>query len=132
VTNLVIIRGASGSGKSTYASRHYPGFMHYEADQFFSLSGSYKFNPALLAQAHQWCQLKVETAIIQKHDVVVSNTFIKLWEMQHYLDLAKKYNCEVEVIELYTQYQNVHGVDQPKVNQMRSNFQPYNGATTVF
>ena len=132
MTKLVIIRGASGSGKSTYAKTNYRGYVNYEADQYFYRpDGIYQFDFRFLKNAHQWCQQKVEHAMLDGENIVVSNTFVQLWEMQAYLDLAKQYGYEVEVIEMKTQYQNIHDVPDDKVQSMIARFQPYAGAIHV-
>jgi MoxR-like ATPase len=97
---LCLLRGPSGTGKSTIA-RHLiekhnasdaiglPGW--YESDQFFTgLDGIYRFTISKLKVAHQWCQLETERAmLLQVPLVIVSNTFIAHWEMERYLNLPK-------------------------------------------
>ncbi len=45
-TNLILIRGLPGSGKTTFAKELAStfGVKHYEADMFFEVDGVYKFN----------------------------------------------------------------------------------------
>lgn len=56
-------------------------------------------------------------------DVVVSNTFIKLWEMKPYLDAAKA--CEHQVIlkVMRGKWKNVHGVPESVVRRMADQFE---------
>jgi hypothetical protein len=57
-------------------------------------------------------------------DVAVSNTFIRQWEIEPYRQLAAKYDYNVVIKTMNGNYQNVHGVPQSKVEQMRQNFEP--------
>lgn len=131
IQEVVLIRGSAGSGKSTYAKSHYPNHVHLEADMYFSLSGIYKFDASKLRYAHEWCQNEFKKALLSGKNVVVSNTFIKLWEMKFYLDYCKNNNILHKVIRLTTQFTNVHGVPTDKVEQMRKSIQPYAGETII-
>lgn len=117
---LVIIRGLPGSGKSTYAKKHFPHHKHFEADMFFTRNGAYEFDSTKLNQAHRWCQTEVHKALSKGYDVVVSNTFIQAWEFDTYLDIVGEFkDCQLTVIELKTQFKNIHGVPDEKLEQMK-------------
>lgn len=129
---LYLIIGIPGSGKSTKANEIISQYksknmsiLHYEADMFFEKDGQYKFNPALLGQAHSWCQKKTERAMMDHIDVIVSNTSLTPKERYVYLALAKLYDYEVEVITMTNEFQNVHGVPQNKLELMKQRFIPY-------
>jgi predicted kinase len=119
---LTLVRGVSGSGKSTYAkSLGIP--AHFEADMYFYKDGEYRFNPRQLGDAHAWCRAMTEQHLRANHDVVVSNTFIKKWEIQPYIDLANELGIPYEVVELKTSYGNIHGVPEEKIKQMQENWE---------
>lgn len=124
---LTVIRGASGSGKTTLAKAmaNTYGARYVEADMFFTSQGKYSFDFKKLKDAHAWCKKTVENEMLDGLDVIVSNTFTKLWEMQPYLDMAKQYGYSVQVIHCQGRFKNVHGVPEEKVQQMRDNFEPY-------
>jgi len=125
---LYIIRGVPGSGKSTKAREllvKNPKLKHFEADMFFERDGLYKFNPAKIKDAHQWCQNGVRSALREGHSVIVSNTFTKIWEMVAYIQMAKEQGASVEVLTLDGGYENVHGVPKEKVQEMRDRFEKY-------
>lgn len=118
--SLILVRGAPGSGKSTYAKTL--GIKdHFEADMWFDLNGGWQ--PDKIKEAHEWCQNQAEEAMKAGRPVVVANTFIRLWEMQHYIDLAEKYGYQVEEIIANGGFDNVHGVPKDKVDLMRSNLE---------
>lgn len=116
--HLLIIRGLPGSGKSTLAKTL--GRFHVEADMFFVKNGIYQFDKTKIREAHEWCFNTVCDALRFK-DVVVSNTFTRIWEMQKYLDLPNPKT----VITVEGNYGNVHGVPPSVVEEMRKRWEPY-------
>ena len=128
---LLLIRGIHGSGKSTYAKSILKLYQeagkpicHYEADMYFTNSnGSYIFDPTLLRDAHEWCQASVKHALETKHSCIVSNTFIKKWELQPYIDMASSLKVPVTILTMEGKYGNIHGVPDEKIQQMIKNFE---------
>ena len=104
--NLVLVRGVSGSGKSTFVAALWDvsTIIRWSTDNFFMVDGEYKFDPALLGENHQKCQDAVERSMKLKVNdpydcvIMVDNTFTKQWEMDPYFDLAKKYDFRVHTI----------------------------------
>lgn len=131
MTQLYIIRGAPGSGKTTLARK----FLHmglvdayYEADQYMTdAEGNYRFDPSRLKQCHERCQKEVFSELFGGCNVAVSNTFTRLWEMQPYFDAAKELGVTVTVIKCEGNFGNVHGVPEEKVTEMRRRFEDYEG-----
>jgi predicted kinase len=127
---LILIRGISGSGKTTYAKKlieQDPSLSHYEADMFFSKDGSYAFNPAKLKDAHAWCKAKTEEDLRNGKSVIVSNTFTQKWVIDPYIQLGKKYGAEVIIKKATGNYQNVHGVPPEALDRMRSRWENLEG-----
>ena len=122
---LIIIRGISGSGKTTEAETNYPNHEHFEADMFFIEEGEYKFNPQMLPQAHQWCQIKVHNALELGKNVVVANTFTRRWELIPYVEMAKEMGVPYKVLRMTTEYENTHGVPADAVARMKSRFEDF-------
>lgn len=127
---LYIIRGVSGSGKTTLAKSIWCDLVncrHFEADMFFIKDdGSYVYEPDRIKDAHQWCQLAVEQAMrssARVGSIIVSNTFTRKWEYEHYLRLADRYGFDVEIIVCRGEYQNTHGVPDHIVQAMRDRFE---------
>lgn len=92
---------------------------------FFEADGDYIFNRDGLADAHRWCQNKTEEAMkANDGDIVVSNTFVRRWELSTYLNLAEKYGFTVHVRTMTGNYKSVHDVPESTIQMMKENFQP--------
>jgi hypothetical protein len=135
---LILCRGISGSGKSTFAKTL--GCPVYEADSFFmvhrdfetneiitrhQVNGEYIFDPTKLKEAHESCINSVEGSMIDSvSKIAVANTFTQEWEMVPYFVLAEKYGYNVFSIVVENRHRgtNVHGVPEEKIEQMRNRF----------
>jgi len=121
---LFLIRGVSGSGKTTTANLlsengKYPVLS---ADMFFEDSeGNYNWDSSKLKDAHAWCKYQVEglmrdfefnpfpvrsTRVASSmgylsgfysdfSKIFVANTFTQEWEMEDYFKLAEQYGYQV-------------------------------------
>lgn len=118
---IVLIRGVPGSGKTTKAKSEYPDHKLIEADQFFMRGGKYCYDRSKIKDAHEWCQNSAKWWLSRGHDVVIANTFTRVWEMQPYLDMG----YPVNVVEATGNYDNVHGVPTGVVDRMRERFEEY-------
>lgn len=123
---LVLIRGLPWSGKSTKA-QSMEGFTHIEADMFFMDNGEYKYDSNKIKEAHLWCQNETKKQLLNGNNVVVSNTFTRYFEMASYFKMARELNVEIQVIETFGKFQNVHGVPDEVINRMRERWEPFLG-----
>jgi predicted kinase len=115
---LILVRGLPGSGKSTYAKTL--GLEHYEADMYFEQIG---FNPALLKDAHNWCQVETYAALRRGESVVVSNTFTQRWELRPYYDIAQRCGARVEEVVMRGDYGSIHGVPAETIRCMAARWE---------
>jgi predicted kinase len=121
---LVIIRGLPGSGKTTLAKRMIgAGFLHFEADKFFERDGQYRFDATRLSEAHDDCLSRTMQAIDDGYDVVVSNTFTRMLEMEPYINGAKERGVTVAIMETTGAFENVHGVPRDAIDRMRARWE---------
>lgn len=120
---LYLIRGVSGSGKSTFAATL--GCPVYSADDFFMVDGEYKFDPNKLTAAHRECQIKVDTAMCCEETIAVANTFTQAWEMKAYFDLAELHGYTVFSIIVENRHggKNEHGVPDVGVQRQKDRFE---------
>lgn len=97
---LFVVRGPSGTGKSTIAKHlgGVPDVNWFEADNFFYTDEGYKFDPSKLGQAHKFCKHGVEAAMENLIPIIiVSNTGTRIREISHYLKLAEEKGYRVIV-----------------------------------
>jgi len=115
---LILIRGVSGSGKSTMAQQMV-GYVHLEADMFFMKGGKYCYEPSQIKDAHSWCQQETLRNLNAGNNVVVSNTFTCIWEMKPYLSMG----YPVQIIEAKGNWRNVHNIPEHVIDRMKNRWQ---------
>lgn len=122
---LILIRGLPGSGKSTLA-RSLRYYINVEADTYFlNDEGDYIFDSTKIKEAHAWCLADTELNLTYLRSVAVSNTFTQMWEMQPYIDLAKKLYIPFHVVECKGNFGSIHGVPQEVIERMKSRWEEY-------
>ena len=129
---LILLRGLPGAGKSTLAKvilqfRETDEPEVLSADDFFvNENGVYEFDAQKIKEAHQYCQFRCsERMRQQKAKIVVANTFTQEWEMDDYFKMAERYNYRVHTVVVENRHgnENVHGVPEDKLQQMKNRFQ---------
>ena len=130
VKKLVLMKGLPGSGKSTLAKKlaeENDGVI-YSTDNYFMVDGQYKFDGKLLGQAHKWNRINVLCALILgKNYVIVDNTNVSYYEIEPYVEMALKYNYQIEIVapnnpdkfdvDLLVE-RNTHGVPREAIERM--------------
>lgn len=114
---VIILSGIPGSGKSTYAAASGERTVVCSADHYFEKSGSYRFDPSKLGEAHAECLRRfVDTLSAGTADtLIVDNTNTTALELAPYVAVCAAFGvvprlvtveCDPEVA-----YQrNQHGV----------------------
>jgi hypothetical protein len=115
---LVLIRGLPGSGKS-FKAKNMGGYVHLEADMYMEFSGQYVYDASKVRVAHDWCVASARQSLEQGENVVVSNTFTRIWELQRYVDLG----FPVRIIEMTGLWPNIHGVPEDKIELMAAHWE---------
>ena len=125
---LYLIRGVSGSGKSSLAqcllNSGVVAAIH-EADSYFTQEdGGYVFNPSKLGQAHSLCQANAFEDLKAGKSVAVSNTSTTEKEVAVYQQMAEELGAKFVslVVESRHSGKNQHGVPEEKLEQMRKRF----------
>ncbi len=134
-----MIIGIPGTGKTTKAKEIIETYKkenkmlyHYEADMFFEKDGKYEFDKTKLKQAHMWCFNNFKEALKQNVDVIVSNTFVNMYERRKYIREAVINNYEIEVITMTTEYGSIHNVPEYTIKHMKKLFQPFTNKEIEF
>ena len=130
---LYIIRGISGSGKSSLAKQITR--WNVAADDFPGLYNGGSYNIQLQKFSHEWCEAQVERWMQQKkRQIAVHNTFVKPKYCQQYLELAAQYGYAVQVICTEAvilpsgEYPgNIHNVTADVLERQQQNWQTFTG-----
>lgn len=96
---MIILRGLSGSGKSTVArALASTGAIVCSADDYFMRGDDYRFNPRDLPKAHADCVARVHRALIKGLSVIVDNTHTRHWEYSGYVRMAREAGYTVDIV----------------------------------
>ena len=127
---LIILRGVSGAGKSTYAKHlveiykqafsalkgYGDRVKHVEADQFFYDDlGNYNFDANKLQHAHSWCKSTVQAAMsVGLEIIIISNTSTTEKELKPCIELAEIFDYEIISLVVENRHGNtdVHAVPE--------------------
>jgi len=135
---IVILRGHSGSGKSTYAKKlcnllpENKKSVICSADNYFIKDGEYKFDYQKLNEAHAYCFAKFYVAVEQRCDlIIVDNTNTRLFEISPYIMFARIKETPADLIEVITLScsvslaadRNIHGVPRGSIENMKKRFE---------
>ena len=119
---LYLIRGVSGSGKTTFAHRICENVI--SADDFFMKDGVYCFNPRHLSIAHEWCREQTKIMLNEGKTVAVANTFTQEWEMEEYFRIADSFGVDVFSIIVENRHGNrsVQNVPSEVIDRQAARF----------
>lgn len=120
-TDLVIVRGLPGSGKSTYA-KTFEDTIIIEADMWWYRNKNleYQFDIEKLHEAHRWALQTVEALLASGQDVAIVNTNLAFKEAKGYIKFAKSIGCNIRVhtTNKEVNYGSIHGVPSEVMNRM--------------
>ena len=129
MTKLFLIRGVSGSGKSSLSRELLlNGVVDtiVEADDFFYNNNNYEFDVSKLGLAHNQCKERVISSLMEGKSVAVSNTSTREQDVKTYQNIAKK--CSAKFISIIVENRNdtssIH--DVPEEVLTRQAIQLYN------
>ena len=123
--NVIILRGVSGSGKSSFAKLISNAVVCTADDYFMDENGNYNFDPTKIGKAHEECQKKFLDAFKNPDviNVVVANTNTKPSDYKFYEDVAKTAGIKVfyVVVEKRHNKNNIHSVPDFVLSRQHTN-----------
>ena len=127
-----ILRGLSGTGKSTLAKALGNKDSIFSTDDLFMVDGEYQFDPSKLGEYHAE-NLRLATEFMERFApyttpaiCVIDNTNTQHWEYEKYIEAAKENGFMVQIISvdwkredipLYAE-RNSHGVPEEAIRRM--------------
>lgn len=120
---LILIRGLPGSGKSTFAKTF--NCFHVESDMFFIRDGKYEWKASENAEAARNREQFVRLALQCNMDVVVSDVFYQISEIEPYEKMAQEYGAIFSVYKMNNSYRDIHNVSQCHIEIFKKRWEPY-------
>lgn len=127
--HVVVLRGISGSGKSSYAREHYPTYEIVSADSFrYDETGVYHFDPKKSSSDHEACFNQFIQLLDEGRDVVVDNTNTLYSYYERYIVSGFKRGAKIEVVTLHCDPQiavqrNLHGTPKETIGRQYQSLQ---------
>ena len=128
---LILYRGWPGAGKSYAAHHMFPGVLLVENDMFHMRDGQYQWSKENMPSAISWCIDMVKTALKNKFDVVVANTFTKWRFVEAYRKIAEEFGAEFHVYRCVGNFKNTHGLSDKIVKSFENAMEDWPGETIV-
>lgn len=125
MSEVTILRGISGAGKSKFAAVNHPTTYVVSADHFFQTAAGYRFDATKLSEAHALCLRHFVEAVRNNVNVVVDNTNTSVEEIAPYYAIAEAYGRDVEIVTLDISIEvaaerNVHAISIESVRHQAS------------
>lgn len=113
--NLIILRGVSGAGKSTFCNLIGGNKVVCCADDFFTdIHGNYKWYPDGLGKAHKYCAEQFDKALDDDtiDNIIIANVNAKPADWKYYVDKATEQGLKVTFVVLENRHGNkdIHSV----------------------
>ena len=122
--SLILVRGIPGSGKSTFAKLL--GRAICSADDYhIDLNGNYNWKKENLNASHEWCKRKCERFMkIGVERIIIDNTLSSEWEINPYMNMAKKYGYRVFSVIIENRHGgiSIHNVPENTLEKMINRF----------
>jgi predicted kinase len=123
MSDLILVRGLPGSGKSTFAKTNFPSYFLMEADHFFYVDGKYCFDASKLGAAHSRCQSITLDLLKDGMNIIVCNTFTTKRELKPYFEIAKETHSNLSVITMNGNFGSIHNVPEETMVKMKNRFE---------
>lgn len=107
---LIILRGVSGSGKSSFCDLISEPKIICCADFFFESDGKYNFDASKLGQAHAKCREDFDNALANPYidNIIIANVNSKPSDYRYYVDTATMAGAKITYVILEKRHHNVN------------------------
>lgn len=126
---LTIIRGLPGSGKTSLAMALIVGSRSggalIETDMFHTINGKYEFRPERQRNAESWARGAAAFRLSQQRDVVVTDVFPTLADIEPYRGIAAHFHADFQVIEVHGPWPDIHDVRAEDRERIIATWEPY-------
>lgn len=97
----------------------------------FIQGGEYTWTKESIPDAVRFCRTATKLAMLEGLDVVVSNTFTRIWEMEWYLDFARYRGYEVTVYKMTGSHGSTHNVPEDVMKTMKYRWEGFPGEIEI-
>jgi predicted kinase len=122
---VVIVRGISGSGKTTYVAEELPDAFVISSDALYvDRKGDYKFQRRRVGEVHEKCLTEFRAALGRREQLIAIDKCNLSWAaIKPYVQLATEHGYKVSVVTIACDVdtafrRNVHGTPRNKIQQM--------------
>jgi predicted kinase len=106
---VYILRGVSGSGKSTFIKKLPKNRVVHSTDKFFYKGGKYRFDLKKLPLFHEKNFKEYQKSLKKgKRVVVVDNTNLLCEHVKPYIDEARKYGYKIVLVDFLPKRREYH------------------------
>jgi 2',3'-cyclic-nucleotide 3'-phosphodiesterase/NEDD4-binding protein 2 len=123
--NLIILKGVSGAGKTTFCDLIAGPKVVICADDFFYEEGVYQFDGNYIGQAHAECRAKFDRWLNDDviTNIIISNTNTKPSDYKYYVDQANAKGLRITYVVLENRHgnKNVHDVPEHVLERQEQN-----------
>lgn len=130
MATLTLIRGLPGSGKSTYAKRHFDCLV-LENDMWHVSDGVYRWSEESLMESLDWVYGLARSVLGKGRDVCIANTFTKRRFVESYRRLAEECGARFAVVRLENRFGSVHHVPAATMKSMEEHFEDWPAEVVV-
>lgn len=96
---VTILRGISGSGKTTWTKKNAPDATIVSTDNFFIVDGVSVYDASKLEENHRKAfRLFLDSLAASKEWIIVDNTNVNAWEYSPYVLAAGAYDYDIEIL----------------------------------
>lgn len=118
---VIILRGVSGAGKTSFIDLVAEPKVVCCADHYFERDGKYEFDATKLGAAHKQSMDTFDAAMVDPNveNIIVANTNVKPSDYKYYTQRAEAFGFRVVYVVLEKRHKapNVHGVPEHVVQR---------------